>query len=78
MNKMIMLIILQRITESWNVGLGGLVLGSLILYLKGMGTIMFRFSGFYYHAAARGKVLVARSLMGFRGANFWSVGPSKT
>ena len=29
-------------------GLGGLVLGSLILYLKGMRRMMFQLSGFYY------------------------------
>ena len=29
-------------------GLGGLVLGSLILYLKGMRIMMFQLSGFYY------------------------------
>ena len=28
--------------------LGGLVLGSLILYLKGMRIMMFQLSGFYY------------------------------
>ena len=33
--------------ESWNMGLGGLVLGSLILYLKGMRRMMFQLSGFY-------------------------------
>ena len=39
---------LQRIPESWNMGLGGFVLGSLIRYLKGMRRMMFRLSGFYY------------------------------
>ena len=39
---------LQRIPESWNMGLGGFVLGSLILYLKGMRRMMFQLSGFYY------------------------------
>ena len=29
-------------------GLGGLVLGSLILYIKGMRILMFQLSGFYY------------------------------
>ena len=29
-------------------GLGGLVLGSLVLYLKGMRILMFQLSGFYY------------------------------
>ena len=29
-------------------GLGGFVLGSLILYLKGMRRMMFQLSGFYY------------------------------
>ena len=29
-------------------GLGGLVLGSLILYLKGMRIMMFQLSGYYY------------------------------
>ena len=29
-------------------GLGGLVLGSLILYLKGMRIMMFQLSGFYF------------------------------
>ena len=28
--------------------LGGFVLGSLILYLKGMRTMMFQLAGFYY------------------------------
>ena len=28
--------------------IGGLVLGSLILYLKGMRILMFQLSGFYY------------------------------
>ena len=31
----------------WNMALGGLVLGSLILYLKGMRIMMFQLSGFY-------------------------------
>ena len=35
--------------ESWNMALGGLVLGSLILYLKGMRRMMFQLSGFYYN-----------------------------
>ena len=30
--------------------LGGLLLGSPILYLKGMGMLMFQLSGFYYRA----------------------------
>ena len=34
--------------ESWNMALGGLVLGSLILYLKGMRIMMFQLSGFYH------------------------------
>ena len=38
---------LQSKPESWNMGLGGLVLGSLILYLKGMRKMMFQLSGFY-------------------------------
>ena len=38
---------IQRIPESWNMGLGGFVLGSLILYLKGMRIMMFQLSGFY-------------------------------
>ena len=33
--------------ESWNMDLGGLVLGALIFYLKGMRAIMFQLSGFY-------------------------------
>ena len=40
---------IQRIPESWNMGLGGLVLGSLILYLKGMRILMFQLSGIYYN-----------------------------
>ena len=32
----------QRVPESWNMGLGGFVLGSLILYLKGMRRMMFQ------------------------------------
>ena len=39
---------LQRIPESWNMGLGGFVLGSLILYLKGMRRMMFQLSGFCF------------------------------
>ena len=39
---------IQRIPESWNMDLGGFVLGSLILYLKGMRRMMFQLSGFYY------------------------------
>ena len=35
-------------TESWNMDLGGLVLGSLILYLKGMRIPMFQLSGYYW------------------------------
>ena len=37
----------QRIPESWNMGVGGFVLGSLTLYLKGMRRMMFQLSGFY-------------------------------
>ena len=39
---------LQRTPESWNMGLGGLVLGSPLLYLKGMRILIFQLSGFYY------------------------------
>ena len=39
---------LLRIPESWNMGLGGLVLGSLILYLKGMRILMLQLSCFCY------------------------------
>ena len=35
-------------------GLGGLVLGSPILYLKGMRVLMFQLSGFYYNLAGKG------------------------
>ena len=38
---------LQRTPESWNMALGGLVLGSLILYLRGTRIMMFQLSGFY-------------------------------
>ena len=38
---------LQWNPESWNIAFGGLVLGSLILYLKGMRIMMFQLSGFY-------------------------------
>ena len=31
----------------------GLVLGSLILYLKGMGIMMFQLSGFYYRGTTK-------------------------
>ena len=34
--------------ESWNMALGGLVLGSLILSLKTMRIMMLQLSGFYY------------------------------
>ena len=37
--------------------LGGLVLGSLILYLKGMRTTMFQLSGFYYNILLEGFIL---------------------
>ena len=42
-----------------NIGLGGLVLGSRILYLKGMRTFMFQLSGFYCR--------VSEGSSGFRG-----------
>ena len=35
-------------------GLGGLVLGSLIIFLKGMRRMMFQLSGFYYRVSALG------------------------
>ena len=38
---------LEASTESWNMALGGFVLGSLILYLKGMRRMMFQLSGFH-------------------------------
>ena len=34
-------------------GLGGLVLGSLIVYLKGMRILMFQLSGIYHKASQR-------------------------
>ena len=34
--------------------LGGLLLGSLILYLKGMRTIMFQLYGYYYRVQGVG------------------------
>ena len=37
----------SRTQKSWNMAVGGFVLGSLILYLKGMRTTMFQLSGFY-------------------------------
>ena len=40
------------IPESWNMALGGLVLGSLILSFKAMGIMMFQLSGFYYKGVA--------------------------
>ena len=50
--------------------LGGLVLGSLILYLKGMRIMMFQLSGFYCRASSLG--LWVRDL-GLRvlGFDFW-------
>ena len=36
--------------------LGGLVLGSLILYLKGMRTMMFQLSGYYYSGTLKGNL----------------------
>ena len=39
---------IQWIPESWNMGLGGFVLGPLVLYLKGMRRMVFQVSGFYY------------------------------
>ena len=47
-------ILFQQKPESWNTALGGLVLGSLILYLKGMRIMMFQLSGFYYNMFLRG------------------------
>ena len=41
---------LQWIPESWNMALGGLVLGSPIPYLKGMRILMFQLSGFCFKA----------------------------
>ena len=38
----------QKGPESWNMVLGGLVLGSLIVYLKGMRILMVQLSGYYY------------------------------
>ena len=43
---------IQWTPESWNMALGGLVLGSLILYLKGMRRMMFQLSGFYCRASS--------------------------
>ena len=37
-----------RNPEGWDIGLRELVLGSLILYLKGMRRMMIQLSGFYY------------------------------
>ena len=37
---------IERILESWNIGLGGFVLGTLMLYLKGMRIMMLQLSGF--------------------------------
>ena len=34
--------------ESWNMALGGFVLGSLIIFLNGMRRTMFQLSGFYF------------------------------
>ena len=42
-----MLIKYSRTPESWKMASGGFVLGSLVLYLKGMRTTMFQLSGFY-------------------------------
>ena len=36
--------------------LGGLVLGSLIVYLKGMRIMMFQLSGYYYRVPAKGSL----------------------
>ena len=47
----------QRIPESWNIGIGGAMLGSLMLYLKGIGVIMFQLSGFYCKGLRRRQVL---------------------
>ena len=41
-------VVLQWIPESWNMALGGLVLGSPIPYLKGMRILMFQLSGFCF------------------------------
>ena len=47
-------LLLQSTPESWNMDLGGIVLGSLILYLKGMRIMMFQLSGFYYKVSSLG------------------------
>ena len=38
-------------------GLGGLVLGSPIVYLKGMRILMFQLSGFYYNPRVLGTIM---------------------
>ena len=38
-------------------GLGGVVVGSPILYLKGMGILMFQLSGFYCNDIVEGAVM---------------------
>ena len=43
---------IQGTPESWNMGLGGLVLGSPTLYLKGMRILIFQLSGFYSKVSA--------------------------
>ena len=55
----------QRIPESWNMGLGGFVLGSLILYLKGMRRMMFQLSGFYYRNLMKKPWPYNRYMLGF-------------
>ena len=44
--------------------LGGLVLGSLILYLKGIRIMMFQLSGFYYRVLGSAHGLHSSSLLG--------------
>ena len=47
--------------ESWNMAIGGFVLGSLIVYVKGMRRMMFQLSGFYYKTSSANLIRTNRS-----------------
>ena len=63
--------------ESWNMALGGFVLGSLIIFLNGMRRTMFQLSGFYFKPTqdlwfGPGLVgVVAESYVQFFGLKVW-------
>ena len=48
-------------------GLGGFLLGSLILYLKGMRILMFQLSGIYYKGSYKTSFKGSYKGLGFKG-----------